>query len=168
MSSDDVTALVDVVMAWATAWEQRSAARIIALWDVSDTASWYLPAGSAEPSLGSAVVGLIQRRCLNAAEIGYRAHHLQCRRLAPDVGLVFFELTRSERPVGQHHDQPHPIGDQVRVTMVMRQSEKGWRIFHYAEAPLAPLLELQAYYEDIAIEGLNNISQRSFVGPVTP
>lgn len=168
MPADDTAPLVDVVATWANAWEQRNPARIISLWDVSDAESWYLPADSVEPSLGPAVVGLIQRRCLAHAEISYRVGKPHYRRITPDLGLAFFELAWSARPVGQHHDQTHPIGGHVRVTMMMRHTEKSWKIFHHAEAPLAPLLELQAYYEAVATEGLDNILQRVFAGPTLP
>ena len=168
MTVDDTAALSDVVATWARAWEQRNPTRIISLWDVADVESWYLPADSVDPSLGSAVVGLIQRRCLATAEISYRVGKSHCRRLAPDLGLAFFELAWSDRQTGHHHDQAHSIGGNVRVTMVMRHYDKSWKIFHYAEAPLAPLLELQAYYEAVAADGLGNIPQRAFAGPASP
>jgi hypothetical protein len=150
----DAAPLGDLVAAWAAAWESRVAARIIALWDKADAESYYLPAGSVEAYQGPAVVGLVQRRCLAAAEIGYRPRGLHIRLLNPDLGLAFFQLDWSER------GQAGRLGGRVRVSMLMRRKSEGWRMFHYAEAPLAPLLELQAFYEAVAADGLDRIPPR--------
>jgi hypothetical protein len=52
--------------------------------------------------------------------------------------------------------------------MMMRAQAGCWRVFHYAEAPLAPLLELQAFYEAIAADGLDNMPTRSFHQTLRP
>lgn len=162
MTAAETAPVADVVAAWATAWQERTPARLIALWDKTDDQSWFLPAGSVEPYLGHAVVGFIQRRCLRAAAIGYKVGALHTRRLAPDLGLAFFALDWSERPTDHPIDGPGLMGGRVRVTMMMRAYADVWRVFHYAEAPLAPLLELQAFYEAVAAEGLGAIPSRAF------
>jgi len=152
--------LADLLAAWAAAWRARVAGRIIALWDKADAESFYLPAGSVEAYRGTAVVGLVQRRCLTAAEIGYRPHGLHLRRLAPELGLAFFQLDWAERAQDPAQGRITRVGGRVRVSMLMRPKDDAWRIFHYAEAPLAPLLELQAYYEAVAADGLDKIPAR--------
>jgi hypothetical protein len=147
--------LAETVAAWAEAWRARAAARLIALWDHADGESCYLAADSRAAYRGPAVVGLIQRVILAAAAIDYRPGPLHLRRLAPELGLAFFPLIRTERPASPQFDDATPVGRRVRVTMLMRQAAGRWRVFHYAEAPLAPLLELQAYYEAVAADGLD-------------
>ncbi len=162
MPPNETSPLEGVVAAWAKAWQDRKPAHLIALWDKSDAESWYLSASSVEPFLGNAVVGFIQRRCLNASTIGYQPSDLHLRRLAPDLGLAFFQLAWSEQ-TNRGLDRSLPIGGHVRVTMMMRQHAGVWSVFHYAEAPLAPLLELQAFYEAVAAEGLDRMPTRSFL-----
>jgi hypothetical protein len=155
-----------LVAVWAAAWQDRSASRLIGLWDRADQDSWYLPAGTVEPVIGNAVVGHLQRKCLNVNSITYRPKDLHVRELADDVGLAFFELEWSELQTTTHAEAPERIGGRVRVTLLARKRDDVWRVFHYAEAPLAPLLELQAYYEAVALDGLDAMPARPWTdGP---
>ena len=168
MKADETEPLEHIVTAWASAWQHRMPAQLVALWDTADVKSWFLSAGSVEPYIGHAVVGYLQRRCLGSNAIGYRPGQLHIRRLAPDIGLAFFNLDWSERLAAQNLDGNKTLGGRVRVTMMMRLQASVWRVFHYAEAPLAPLLELQAFYEAIAADGLENIPSRTFVPATQP
>jgi hypothetical protein len=163
MHGADLSAISATIAAWASAWQQRTPPAIFALWDLADPQSWYLSASSVEPVLGQAVVGVIQRRCLEAKEINYKPGPLHLRQLTPDIGLAFFNLQWSERLARHAHNETQLLGGHVRVTMLMRNINGVWKIFHYAEAPLAPLLELQGYYEAIAADGFDKMPQRDFV-----
>lgn len=122
-----------LVAAWARSWQVGAAAAVLALWDKTDPESYFLSADSVEAFTGKAVIGVIQRRCL-ASPPSYVIANLHVRYLSKDVGLAFF------------------TADGVRVTLIARNTGDAWRVFHYAEAPLAPLLELQAYYEKVAAD----------------
>jgi hypothetical protein len=147
---------METVLAWAAAWESCAPAQILGLWDKSDKQSWYLPADSVGAHVGGAVVGMIQRRCLGLRGMSYRPQQIVPRRLSVDVGAAFFvfDWTRTSDA------QPNTMGGRLRATVVMRKTPEGWRVFHYAEAPLAPLLELQGFYERVAAAGLEAIPQR--------
>ncbi len=150
-------ALTDFISAWSAAWESCSAAQILALWDKADQHSWYLPADSVDPHVGTAIVGVIQRRCVGLRASSYKPDNIQARLLSTDVASVFFELNWMRT-----YDGKTPRGGRVRVTMILRVIEGAWRVFHYAEAPLAPLLELQAFYERVAAQGLDAIPRRAY------
>jgi hypothetical protein len=156
MTTGDVAPLEATLAAWATAWRNASATQVLALWDKTDRAAWYLPADGGDPYIGAAVVGYVQRRCGTARAIGYRTRDAHLRRLHADLGLAFFVLDWSEAAPAR----PAPVGGTLRVTLLMRPTPDGWRVFHYAEAPLAPLLELQAFYERIAAEGFDGMLRR--------
>lgn len=141
------------------AWESCSAAQILALWDNADKQSWYLPADSLEPHIGPSIVGVIQRRCIGLRSQKYKPLNVHIRALSSDLASAFYELEWSRTT------EAAVVGGRVRVTMVMRKMvmrkiEAAWRVFHYAEAPLAPLLELQTYYERVAAQGLEAMPQR--------
>jgi hypothetical protein len=157
-----------LITAWAAAWQDRTASRLINLWDRADTDSWYLPAGRVEPVIGNSVVGHLQRKCLNIPGVTYRPTSPHVRELTADLGLAFFELEWSELIVAPHAEAPECIGGRVRVTLLARKRDAVWRIFHYAEAPLAPLLELQAYYEAVAADGLEAMPVRPWTGGANP
>ena len=160
--SDPSADVKAAIAAWALAWQERSSARLIALWDRADSESWFLPAGSVEPYIGPAIIGCLQRKCLSATALGYVPGPIHLRIVSDDVALCFFPLSWSE-------DLPEPtsgtlqrFGGQVRVTALLRRRDAVWRLFHYAEAPLAPLLELQAFYESVAADGLDAMPARSW------
>ncbi|MDX2142651.1 MAG: nuclear transport factor 2 family protein [Rhodospirillaceae bacterium] len=156
MTAADTAPLEATLAAWAAAWRSASPTQVLALWDKADRAAWYLPADSIDPYIGAAVVGYVQRRCVAARTIGYRVRDAHLRRLHPDLGLAFFTLDWSQTTP----DHPVPVGGSLRVTLLMRRTPEGWRVFHYAEAPLAPLLELQAFYEKVAAEGFAGMPRR--------
>lgn len=158
-SQQETAPLHAAVMAWADAWHSCSAQRLLALWDKADSQSWYLAANSVDPDIGPAVVGALQRRCMGVRAVTYRPKNIHTRLLSPDVGLAFFELSWAQATA----THPIPSGGDVRVTMLLREVAGRWLAFHYAEAPLAPLLELQAYYERIAADGLDAIPPRAYV-----
>lgn len=118
--------------------------------------------------IGNGVVGHLQRKCLNVLAMVYLPRHVHVRELAADLGLAFFELERSELATTPHAETPERIGGHVRVTLLARKRDTVWRVFHYAEAPLAPLLELQAYYEAVAVDGLDAMPTRPWSHETNP
>lgn len=156
MTEEDTAPLADIGKAWAQAWSACAPDKVIALWDNTDTHSWYLAAGDTNPAMGPAVMDFIERKCAQLRSLDYRPVNSHLRRLGPDLGMAFFQLYWRE----QRDGHSLPLGGTLRVTMMMRRLSEGWRVFHYAEAPLAPLLELQGYYEKIAAEGFAGMPRR--------
>lgn len=145
----------DSVENWETAWSTRNAEAILGLWDRNDINASYLPAERLEPLIGTeAVTDYVTATCSAFDEIQHRVEGPIFRRLSENIGLAFYALAWMFR------DHRGPIGGSCRVTSVWRQDQGAWRLFHYAEAPLAPLLELQGFYESVAAQGLNAIPVR--------
>jgi ketosteroid isomerase-like protein len=157
MDQADTAPLETAVAAWAAAWRNASAGQVAALWDRADSSAWFLTSDGVEPFVGAAVIGAIQRRCVSSHRIDYDVSGLHLRRLGGDLGLAFFEARWRERG----NERAVPLGRRVRVTLLLRRRPEGWRVFHYAEAPLAPLLELQAFYEQVAAEGFAAMPNRA-------
>ncbi|MEQ8508130.1 MAG: nuclear transport factor 2 family protein [Rhodospirillaceae bacterium] len=141
--------------AWIKAWTNRDTETILSLWDEQDAQSSYLPAERHAPLIGSvAVMEYVETTCEHFSTVLHRAEGILTRSLSPAIGLSFYELN------WMLADDRGPMGGTCRVTAIWRNRENQWRLFHYAEAPLAPLLELQAYYESVAADGLDAIPQR--------
>lgn len=155
MPADDTGPIAATVSAWAEAWRAGAPQQILNLWDKADPESRYLAADRVDAPFGPAVIGFVQRRCIDARCVHYGVQHLHLRRLGADLGLAFFELERATIMNGV----PAPSATRVRVTMLMRERAGTWRVFDYAEAPLAPLLELQTYYEAVAADGFEGMSR---------
>ncbi|MBT4739893.1 MAG: SnoaL-like domain-containing protein [Rhodospirillaceae bacterium] len=144
------------VTAWVTAWSELDSKKLLNLWDNTDDQATYLPAERVDPLIGnSSVSGYVNSLCTHFDQVRHRAEDAVYRRLSEDTGLAFYTLA------WMFSDARGPIGGTCRVTAVWRQHGNLWRLFHYAEAPLAPLLELKNFYESVASEGLDAIPVRA-------
>jgi ketosteroid isomerase-like protein len=141
---------------WSWAWSNRDPQAILSLWDNSDVEATYLPAERHDPLIGlTAVSDYVNSMCAVHDQVQHRIKSPICRLLSNKTGLAFYSLDWMVR------DKRGPIGGTYRVTAVWHKSNGRWRLFHYAEAPLAPLLELQSFYESVAAEGLKAIPART-------
>jgi ketosteroid isomerase-like protein len=151
------TGLAAAVAAFCEAWSRRDAAGVLSLWDGDDPKATYLPASASAPLVGAAAIrAYVEGECAAFGLIVFRPDVLHLRALGGGLGLAFFRLAWAVR----ESPARAPFGDSVRVTMLLRETAAGWRIFHYAEAPLAPLLALQHFYQRIAADGLDAIPRR--------
>lgn len=152
----EFTPVRESVEAWTAAWSARDPRALMSLWDVDSADASYLPAEKATPLRDSAEIeAYIQTTCGLFSEVRHRAENVITRQLTEDSGLAFYSLAWM---FTDHHG---PIGGSCRVTSVWCKRGEGWLCNHYAEAPLAPLLELQHFYESVADDGLDAIPVRS-------
>lgn len=153
----NTTRIEHATQAWIRGWCARDHKTLLALWDIADDQAVYRPAERVEPLIGNEpVTTYVSAICTTFNPVQHRAIEPVYRRLSDKTGLAFYTLN------WMFSDQRGPIGGTCRVTALWRQTGDAWRLFHYAEAPLAPLLELQEFYEDVAAEGLDAIPTRAY------
>ena len=152
MSGDDLPSFSVLAFGFCEAWSRRDAEGLLGQWDLNDPHATYLAAGTLRAMVGEAAIrAYVEGGCRAFVRIAMRPGPLHIRRLGPASGLAYFPMAWALQ------DKPgrQPYGGDVRVTMLMRETAQGPRIFHYAEAPLAPLVTLQKFYESIAADGLD-------------
>jgi uncharacterized protein (TIGR02246 family) len=138
----------DVLTALAAAWVRRDAAAAAALFEAADAI--YLDASERDSWLGKeAIARELASRFDRTARVVARVGDMRSRRLGADLASVFAIV---DRATADSTSAPL-LGQSLRVTLVARCRDGRWAACHYAEAPIAPLLELQAFYEAIAAEG---------------
>lgn len=153
--TEDATSLQNATKTWIKSWCAHNADALLSLWDGADQQAIYRPAERVDPLIGSnAVAQYVRSACTMFKPIQHRAVNPVYRQLSENIGSVFYTLN------WMFTDKSGPIGGTCRVTALWRRVDENWRIFHYAEAPLAPLLELQGFYEEIAQDGLEAIPIR--------
>lgn len=137
------------VQSWTNAWSNRNKKEILALWDYEDPAAFYLPA-ECEHALVSmeAIEKYVVAICTQFGTVRHRPEAVITKQLSCDIGLAFYVLNWALV------DSHGPFGGQYRVTAVWRRRQDKWKLTEYAEAPLAPLVELKEYYQHVAMEGL--------------
>lgn len=156
MSPEAGAPALALLTALGTAWVSRDAAAISALFDGDDAETTYLDASGVDPWIGvDAIFKGAARRCESTAEIHFSIHAPTPRALAQDAASVFAIVDIGLKPPGGRMGASH-----VRVTLVAKRRGATWKIVHYAEAPKAPLLELESYYQALAADGLNAIPPR--------
>jgi len=145
----DTKPIEEAVQCWVEAWSDRDKDGVLSLWDNQDSESSYLPAEQEDALVGvSAVERYVTALCKLFRTIRHRPDTLIVKQLADDVALVFYVLNWAVA------DDRGPIGGRCRVTAVWRNRDNGWKLTHYAESPLAPLVELKRFYQHVAAQGL--------------
>lgn len=145
----------DLLAAMYDAWSAKDSAQIAALFDREDGEATYLDAGAVDPWIGGAAIQRgVAARCAAHQGFKFKINAPRCRMLADGVASVFAVVDRGELT------RAGVEAARVRVTLVARRRGDQWKICHYAEAPQAPLVELQAFYEAVAADGLDAIAPR--------
>ena len=148
--TDETGVVSATAEAFWDAWSRRRADRLMELWDRDDRLSSYLPAESEHRLIGAEAV---ERHVLATLErfetVRMRPQAVYPRRLKQDLASIFaiVDWALRETPAAA------AMGGTIRVSAVMRLRGDAWRFSHYAEAPLAPLVELRRFYQKVAADG---------------
>ena len=146
----DTEELEKAVNDFFSAWCSRDATALEGLWDTDDLSCSYLPAKAEQRLVGAdAVLAYIKTRARGFATIRMRPRKLYPRRMTEQLGSIFAEVDWALKK----HADSQPIGGTIRVSGVLRAVNGHWRFCHYAESPLAPLVELRRFYQAIAADG---------------
>ncbi len=145
----DIASVQSAAESFWQAWSARDYQRLASLWDMNDEGCSYLPAQSPTRLVGPAAVDAwFSAVIAEFATIRMRPKVVHPRRLNPALGVLFAEVDwQSCRPGGK------PVGGSLRISAVVRDTADGWRWCHYAEAPLAPIVELRKFYQKVAADG---------------
>ena len=81
--------------------------------------------------------------------IRMRPQTVHSRHLNDDLGAVFAVIDWALRK----NESTPLMGGSIRISAVLRRANERWRLCHYAEAPVAPLVELRRFYQKIAADG---------------
>lgn len=87
------------------------------------------------------------RRTLTRLAVRHR--ELQARSLAPDLASADWSIHWDAAIVGRDA----AVGGDVRVVATFRRRPDGWKLIHYVEAPLAPIIYVRRLYERSATPG---------------
>jgi len=69
-------------------------------------------------------------------------YNIQVKQIAPDLAIAVWEMHFEMKTIGSH-----PIGEEVRVSAVLRNTPDGWRYIHWAESPKTAMVYIEDLYE---------------------
>jgi ketosteroid isomerase-like protein len=136
--------------AFCDAWSDRDLPRVLDMWDWQDGGCSWLGATHEARLFGPQDIRRHMKETFDAHDVHQlRPGVVSVRSLAPDLGSWFAE---TDWAISQESGKP-PIAGTFRVSGIVRLREGRWLLCHYAESPLAPIIELRQFYQAVARDG---------------
>ncbi len=147
-----------VVHETAERWNSQDFASVLGLWDPNEAFPTYLAEEQAQWFIGWDRIRayLDPPRPSPAVEVlREEMYDIRVKQIAPDLAIAVWYMHFEMKSVFGH-----PIGEDIRVSAVFRNTPDGWRYIHWAESPkaagvyLEDLMETQVepgwdeYYEE--------------------
>ena len=156
-TSDDVQAEVEAVIhATADRWNSQDFATVLELWDPDEEVPFYLAEEQDDWFIGwEALRGYLDppRRSPVVQGIREEMRDIHVKQIAPDLAIAAWNMHFEMKLIGQK-----PIGEEVRVSAVLRRTPEGWRYIHWAESPMTALMYIQKLYQrDVDHEKFNKV-----------
>jgi hypothetical protein len=129
----------------AERWNTQDYASVLELWDKDEPLPFYLAEEQDNWFIGwAALRGYLDPPRPSPAVQGIREEmrNIHVKRIAPDLVVVAWEMHFEMKLIGRK-----PIGEEVRVSAVLRRKPGGWRYIHWAESPMTAMQYLQKFYE---------------------
>jgi hypothetical protein len=133
------------VMETAERWNSQDYATVLELWDKDEPYPTYLAEEQAQwfvgwdrlnnyldPPRPNPIVEAIREEMYN----------VQVKQIAPDLAIAIWEMRFHMKRV-----MANAIGETVRVSAVLRNTEDGWRYIHWAESPKTAMVYIEDLFE---------------------
>jgi hypothetical protein len=138
-----------VIMATAERWNSQDFATVLELWDPDEPYPTYLAEEQAQWFIGWERLReyLDPPRPIPVVEaIREEMYNIKVKQIAPDLAIAVWEMHFEMKTIGSN-----PIGEEVRVSAVLRNTADGWRYIHWAESPKTAMVYIEDLYEqDVA------------------
>lgn len=132
-------------------WCRLRPTELRALWDPEEQQPFYIAEEIAEPMYGWEVIEAYWRDAeAILVKFSVRTRDLRCKRVGAEHAVVNFIMHWNGLLRGMEQS---PLGLDVRVSALLRNTREGWRFCHYVESPLGALPYLQASYRANVDEG---------------
>ncbi len=164
---EEVTALIH---ATAEAWNSQDFASVIGLWDPDEPAPYYLAEEQEDWFIGwERLRAYLDPPKPSPAVQGIREEmrNIRVKQIGPDLAIAAWHMHFEMKIIGRR-----PIGEEVRVSAVLRRTPAGWRYIHWAESPMTGVMYFQKLMErDVDQEKfavVHALAMRRRQGPRTP
>jgi hypothetical protein len=149
ISPDVEAAVIEVIDETAARWNSQDFASLLELWDPNEAFPTYLAEEQAEWFIGwDRLRGYLDPPRPNPVVEAIREemYNIKVKLIAPDLAIAVWEMHFEMKTIGSN-----PIGEEVRVSAVLRDTADGWRYVHWAESPKTAMVYIEDLYEkDVA------------------
>jgi hypothetical protein len=123
-----------IIHATAEAWNSQDFANVLKLWDPAEPTPFYLAEEQADWFIGwEPLKNYLAPPKPSPAVQGIREEmrEIHIKFISPDLALAAWWMHFEMKIIGRK-----PIGEEVRVSAVLRHTADGWRYIHWAESPM--------------------------------
>ena len=157
---DDIEAIKTLVHETAERWNSQDYRTVLELWDPDEEVPFYLAEEQDGWFIGwEPLKAYLSPPLPSPVMEGLREemHDISVKLIADDLAIaawyMHFEMKMRGRP---------PIGEDVRVSAVMRRKPEGWRYIHWAESPMTALVYIEKLFQrDVDHEKFAPLIERS-------
>ena len=153
------TAVTAIVEETANRWNSQDFATLLGLWDPAEPYPTYLAEEQAEWFVGwdRLRAYLDPPRPVPVVEaIRMFAEDVRVKQIAPDLAIGIWNWHFEMKTIGSN-----PVGEDVRVSGVFRNTKDGWRYIHYAESPKTAAVYLEDLMEKEVRPGWNEFYEEA-------
>jgi hypothetical protein len=133
----------------AERWNSQDFATLLELWDPSEPFPTYLAEEQAQWFIGWDRLReyLDPPRANPAVEaIREEMYDIRVKQIAPDLAIAVWYMHFEMKVIASN-----PIGENIRVSAVLRNTPEGWRYIHWAESPKTAMVYIEDLFEkDVA------------------
>ena len=137
--------VVATLVATEKAWNSQDTASVLKLWDNADDFPTYLAEEQAQWFVGKARMQqyLDPPRANPAIEaVREQFSGIQVKQIAPDLAIAIWYMHFEMKVI-----RSKPIGEDIRVSAVLRKTTDGWKYIHWAESPKTALVYIEDLFE---------------------
>jgi hypothetical protein len=138
-------AVIAVVHDTAARWNSQDYASLLELWDPDEAFPTYLAEEQAEWFIGwDRLRGYLDPPRPNpiVEAIREEMHDIKVKLIAPNLAIAVWEMHFEMKTIGSN-----PIGEDVRVSAVLRNTDNGWKYIHWAESPKTAMVYIEDLFE---------------------
>ncbi len=145
VAPDVEAAVAAVVYETAERWNSQDFSSVLELWDQDEPFPTYLAEEQAQwfvgwdrlrdyldPPAPNPIIEVLREEMSK----------VQVNQIAPDLAIAIWEMHFEMTVRGSN-----PIGEDVRVSAVLRNTPDGWRYIHWAESPKATMVYIEDLFE---------------------
>lgn len=129
----------------ARRWNSQDFATLLELWDEEDAFPTYLAEEQAQWFVGwDRLRGYLDPPRPNPAIEAIREDYydIQVKQIAEDLAIAVWYMHFEMKTIAGK-----PIGEEVRVSAVLRNTADGWKYIHWAESPKTAMVYIEDLYE---------------------
>ena len=136
----------EIVLETARRWNSQDYATVLGLWDPNEPYPTYLAEEQAQWFVGWDRLNeyLDPPRPNPIMEaIREEMDQIQVKQIGPDLAIAIWEMRFHMKRF-----MSNAIGEDVRVSAVLRNTDEGWRYIHWAESPKTAMVYIEDLYEN--------------------